>query len=568
MSPTDSVPSPAAPSHDAPGPLVVSLLARTVEQFHQALELGAAGDADIVEFRLDHVARGFLDGSVTQEALAGLIAAAGRPTIVAIHGQEGFGTFRGSVTQRCRVLAAAAKAGASYLDIDASFMAAANLDSVPTRRILSTHQDVDAMDAGALDEIAAELDALVRPGSNDLVKIIPQAERAEDVLVLLDWLSGRPPGSTIAFASGQPGSFSRLAATAFGSALVYAAPSAFEEPDPGKPLLSSAAPGQLRVPHVRAAWGGAGHVPTRDTRLAAVCGRPIGHSASPVTHAAAFRTLGLDALFLPLAPTSFEAVARVVRDDPRWIGLSVTAPFKIDALGLANGEDGGGACGAAAAIGAANTLCFAGEADASGSLRRRFEAANTDAPAVGLAIAAGLGREEFKGLTAVVIGAGGAARAATYALIDRGACVVVAARRPSEAQSIADKTRCPESQGLTAVDLESDEYTALRPDIIVHTTPLGTDNIGEPKVPDEHLRPGVLVLDAVYRPRETALLRRTAAAGGIPVSGERWFLLQAWLQHVALFGDLYAEVDSAAAESAMGEALQLWLSGQTSSHSA
>lgn len=548
------------------GPLVVSLLARTPAQFREALERGAAADADIVEFRLDHVARGVLDGSVTREALAELFAAADRPTIAAIHGQEGFGTFRGSVAQRSRVLVAASNAGASFLDIDASFMAAASLDSVPTPRILSTHRDVDAMDAGALDEIAAELDALVRPGSGDLIKIIPEAERAEDVLVLLDWLSERPAGSTIAFASGQPASFSRIAATAFGSVLVYAAPAAIDEPDPKSPLLSSAAPGQLRVPHVRAAWGGEGRVPSKDTRLAAVCGRPIGHSASPVTHAAAFRTLGFDALFLPIAPTSFEAFARVVRDDPRWVGLSVTAPFKIDAIELSAGEEGGGACGAAAAMGAANTLCFESK-DASG---RRFRAANTDAPAVGMAIAAGLGREEFKGLTSVVIGAGGAARAATHALLERGSCVVVAARRPSEAQSLADKTRCPDSQGLTAVDLESDDYRALRPDIIVHTTPLGTDGIGEPQVPDEHLRPGVVVLDAVYRPRETGLLRRAAALGAIPVSGERWFLLQAWLQHVALFFELYrelqVEVDAGSAEKAMGEALQLWLSGQTSSH--
>ena len=413
----------------------------------------------------------------------------------------------------------------------------------------------------------------MRPGSGDLIKIVPEAERAEDVLALLDWLEKRPEGSTIAFASGQPAAFSRLCAPAFGSVFVFAAPVAIDDPSPGAPRLSSAAPGQLRVPHMRAVWGGAGCSPTRRTRLAAVCGRPIGHSASPVTHAAAFRSLGLDALFLPIAPTSFDALARALRAHPRWIGLAVTAPFKIDALELAGGEPGdelaGGACRAATAIGAANTLCF--RAADGAETGRQFCAVNTDAPAIGTAIADGLGREDFSGLTGLVIGAGGAARAAAFALVERGASVIVAARRPREAWNVAEKTACPEAQGVTAVDLESDDYTALRPDIIVHTTPLGTDGIGEPNVPDAHLRPGVAVLDAVYRPRETTLLRRAAAAGCIPISGERWFLLQAWLQHLALFEALYgelnpaAEVRSDAAVSAMGEALSLWLSGQTSS---
>ncbi|QDV08570.1 Shikimate dehydrogenase [Planctomycetes bacterium Poly30] len=563
---SSAFPSPAPAPGPIPGPIVVSLLCRTLAAFREALDLGAAADADVVEFRLDHVARELLGPGAL--AFGALVDLAGRPTIAAIHGSEGFGTYGGSSADRGRVLAAAAGAGVTYLDIDAALLGEARLDGLATPRILSTHRELPAIDDASLDAVADELDALVRPGAGDLVKIVPATERAEDVIVLLDWLERRPAGSTIAFASGHASAFSRMAAPAFGSVLVYAAPARIEEPRPSSPLLASAAPGQLRVSHLRAVWGGRdgsqARVPGRATRLAAVCGRPIGHSASPVTHAAALRALGADALFLPVAPTSFTTFANAVRQHPRWVGLSVTAPFKLKAIELATGEHGAGADAASSVIGAANTLYFDAEPE------RRFTASNTDAPAIGIVIAEAVVAEDFAGLSAVVIGAGGAARAAVHALAKRGAAVTVAARRIEAARALATEMAASMDVGVGAADLRSDAYRDLRPDIIVHTTPLGTDGIGEPEVPAEHLRPGVAVLDAVYRPRETALLRRAAAAGAIPISGERWFLLQAWLQHGTLFQDLYAgrtltpELEEAA-QRAMGDALGRWLSGETSS---
>ncbi|MFT7170111.1 MAG: shikimate dehydrogenase [Paracoccaceae bacterium] len=572
------------------GPLVVSLLCHTLDGFRQALTLGAAADADVVELRLDHVAHELVGDSSAASVedgtarLAELIQLAARPTIAAVHGSEGFGAYRGSTSDRGNLLELAARAGAAFLDIDASLIAEAALEHVATPRILSTHRELPAIDVASLDAVAAELDALVRPGSGDLIKIVPAAERAEEVLPLLSWLERRPGGTTIAFASGQVAAFSRMAAPGFGSVFVYAAPARIEEPDPEHPLLQSAAPGQLRVPHIRAAWGGPGRAPGRATRFAAICGRPIGHSATPVTHGAALRVLGGDGLFLPVAPTSFTRFVEAVRTHPRWVGFSVTAPFKLEAAEVARGPFGAGSDRATAAIGAANTLTLIEHetvhkavqyGDAEGP---RLAASNTDAPAVGDAVAEALGREQFDGLSAVVIGAGGAARAATFALARRGAAVTVAARRFGAADALAKALTAsggtdsgPTSIGppISAVDLGSDAYRQLRPDIIVHTTPLGTDGIGEPDVPAEHLCPGVAVLDAVYRPRETRLLRRTAEAGGLPISGERWFLLQGWRQHVAIFQCLYGasapEGDAAkAAQDAMAEALQLWLAGTTS----
>ncbi|MEM1453269.1 MAG: type I 3-dehydroquinate dehydratase, partial [Planctomycetota bacterium] len=345
------------------GPLVCTLLAPTLEAFARALEGGAAARADVVELRLDRVA----DEVVRDPAaLAALVARAERPTIAALHGGEGFGTFAGDVPARAEVLRAAARAGVTYIDVDERF--AAEVGDLGARRILSTHRSASGIEE--VDALARGLDALAEPG-RDLVKVVPPAATAEEGLALLRWLADRPAEGTIAFCSGDVASFTRLLAPAFGSALVYAA----ADDVPGVDL-ESAAPGQLRVGHVRDVWGP--RTPSRATTLAAVCGRPIAHSASPVVHGAALRQAGIDGMLVPVAPAALAAVVAAAADapaeGPRWGGLSATAPFKLDALACADRV-----LSDAQAVGAANTLAVAGGA---------WTASNTDAPAVRAALEA------------------------------------------------------------------------------------------------------------------------------------------------------------------------------------
>ena len=90
--------------------------------------------------------------------------------------------------------------------------------------------------------------------------------------------------------------------------------------------LLPAAPGQLSVEHVRRVWPEG--EPGADTGLAAVCGSPIDHSASPVTHGAALRAVGADAMLVPIDAETLDDVMDFAAADPRWAGLSVTAPHK------------------------------------------------------------------------------------------------------------------------------------------------------------------------------------------------------------------------------------------------
>jgi len=227
---------------------------------------------------------------------------------------------------------------------------------------------------------------------------------------------------------------------------------------------------------------------------------PAGHTLSPVLHRAAYDALGLDARYSvwDVAPEAFAArVAELRAQGVRQ--LSVSLPHKESALELADA-----ASDAARAIGAANTL----------TLRDgRLHADNTDWVGVSRALApAG----PWQGRTALVLGAGGAARGVVYALHALGLTVRVFNRSADRAQRLAAEL------GAQVGSLE-DAW-----DLLVNATPVGMDpNPDASAFPAERLRSGATVLDAVYRPLETRLLRDARDAGCIAIDGLEWLVQQA-----------------------------------------
>jgi shikimate dehydrogenase len=154
--------------------------------------------------------------------------------------------------------------------------------------------------------------------------------------------------------------------------------------------------------------------------LAGVLGHPVAHSRSPAMHNAAFRELGLDWHYvkLPVPPELFEETVRALPGSG-YGGANVTIPHKLHALALADSSSS-----VASAIGAANTLTFGNEG---------IEADNTDAGGFLAAL-----DEPVAGRSALVLGAGGAARAVVYALVDGGAAsVALWNRTPVRAQQLA-----------------------------------------------------------------------------------------------------------------------------------
>jgi shikimate dehydrogenase len=222
--------------------------------------------------------------------------------------------------------------------------------------------------------------------------------------------------------------------------------------------------------------------------LAGVLGFPVAHSRSPVMMNAAFAELGLDWRYvrLPVPPERFAETARALPGSG-FRGANVTIPHKLAAHALADELTP-----AAAAIGAANTLTFEDG---------RVLADNTDAG--GLLDALG---EDPRGSRALVLGAGGAGRAAVWALREAGAEVAVWNRTPERAQELAAEFGVAQA-----------EHPARRADILVNATALGLH--GEDLPAELELEPAAVVADLVYGEAETALCRWAEATGARVVDG-------------------------------------------------
>ncbi len=476
---------------------VVSILAPTLEGLRAEAERQAPL-ADLVELRLDAVP------DADEEALAELFKAVGKPVVVALHGPEAFGSFAGSVEERLEILQRAARAGARFVDVDWTLSLDLGEVPPPCHRIVSRHDtEGTPEDLAAFDE---EVRAVLYEG--DVIKLVTHAANTEDGLRMLRHLR-HARGGLIAFCSGEAGSFTRVLAPIFGSPFTYSAPALL----PGSAALGATAPGQLRLDELLGILPPGGVGPA--TGVLGVVGRPIGHSLSPRVQGMAFKRAGFDAVYLAFEPDDFDVFLDLA-DDPVFRGFSVTAPFKERALARAEAADS-----EAREAGAANTLVREGTG---------WRATNSDAPAVQATLEAALPLLDEPPREGLVLGAGGAARAALRALQAMGLEALVAARRPEAAQALAKEFGC------RAVDWDAIGRTPH--DVLVHCTPVGT-GCGDPEatdpeqipVPADWIRPGTLVLDAVYRPLRTPLMVQAAARGAFPIPGAEWFLRQALAQY-------------------------------------
>ena len=228
----------------------------------------------------------------------------------------------------------------------------------------------------------------------------------------------------------------------------------------------------------------------------AVLGYPVGHSRSPAMHSAALAELGLGEEWsyeaIEIAPDAFEARVRAMPGEG-FAGANVTVPHKGAALSLADELSE-----TAREIGAANTLVFA-----DGEVR----AENTDAEGFLRSLPG-----SPDGKRALVLGAGGAARAIVWALLREGAEVEVWNRTELRSRHL-----CEELGGATVGAPEQAAY-----ELIVNTTAVGLggeDPFAELPLVADAFAPSQTVVDMVYGGEPTALLRAAAAAGATPVDG-------------------------------------------------
>ena len=240
----------------------------------------------------------------------------------------------------------------------------------------------------------------------------------------------------------------------------------------------------------------------------AVLGFPVAHSRSPAMQNAALAALGLAAEWnyeaIELPPEDFPDLTRALPAEG-FVGANVTIPHKEAALALA-----GDASAAATEIGAANTLSFAdGE----------ISAENTDAPGL-LAVLP----EPPPGKRALVLGAGGSARAVAWALAGQGATTEIWNRTPERAEELAralSETSAGASGPLAAAS--ADRAAAAEYDLIVNCTAVGMEGAGDPfaelPLEAERLGTGLVLVDLVYGGEETELVATARERGADVVGG-------------------------------------------------
>ncbi len=242
------------------------------------------------------------------------------------------------------------------------------------------------------------------------------------------------------------------------------------------------------------------------TILYGVIGNPVHHSLSPVIHNGAFRRLGLNAVYLAFEVKNAEEALKGIRG-LGVRGVSVTLPFKTEVLPLLDKIEG-----LARKVGAVNTIV---------NRQGKLIGYNTDCEG---ALEALEERVDLRGKKAVLLGAGGAARAIGFGLKERGLPVIVINRSKERGRALSEELKC---DYLPMSSLARMKAGQLEADIMINATSLGMHpGDGETPVPKELLKKGMIVMDIVYEPLQTRLLREAKEKGCLTVDGLEMLIRQ------------------------------------------
>lgn len=255
------------------------------------------------------------------------------------------------------------------------------------------------------------------------------------------------------------------------------------------------------------------------TQLCGVLGNPVEHSLSPAIHNAAFQKLGLNFVYLAFRVEDLDSAIRGIRALGNVRGFSVTIPHKVAVIPFLDEVDS-----TAQHIGSVNTIVvekgklLGYNTDASGALRALTDAGVT-----------------LKGQRIVIVGSGGAARAIAFALagkagIDR---LTILGIEEAERRHLAEDLRAKTAVSVEDAPLDDATLGEVMKSsrVLLHCTPLGmSPNVDRTCVPAAFLHSALTVMDIVYNPLETRLLREAKTAGCRTIRGLDMFLNQAVAQ--------------------------------------
>ena len=475
------------------GKLCVAIQAGSPQELVDKAEAALADtiqEARFLEFRLDSLAKPALALPKVKDFLS-------RHRDVTAIGtcrrkQHG-GKFVGSLVAELEMLQKAAEAGCQLVDLEvesaeetkpaqlAKFRT--SLREAGCALIVSFH---DFTRTRGLEQAAERIEAF----EPDYVKVVSTARTLSDNLAVLKLIEGHSLAThVVGIAMGEEGLLSRVLGPRAGGVFTFASPEDGAETAPGQ-VSARALRDLYRIEQLDQA-----------TRIFGVAGNPISHSLSPLMHNTAFKRENVNAIMLPLKVKALNDMLTVIRELPLG-GVAVTMPLKQEVLPeLANMDP------LTAKIGACNTLRTGADGKLYGF--------NTDVAGVVRPLER---RLRLKGARVAVLGAGGAARAAVFALVDQGAEVYVVNRTHETAVTLARQAK--------AKSLKHEVFAKQKFDVLVNATPCGMVGAKEAMPIAENELNASLVFDMVYNPLETPLIKLAKSRGVAVVSGLEMFVTQ------------------------------------------
>ncbi len=441
----------------------------------------AVRETPTVELRLD-----WLKDDAEREKFLGWLKRerfAAATLVATCRRRAGGGEFTGDAEAELYWLMKARDAGCEWCDLEVETMRELPQESVrgyavPRKVLLSIH------DFRQTPKFPKKVSVLAA-GGVDAIKIAAMANTIADSVRLMKLARGTR--QIVAVPMGEVGLPARILALREGSMLAYG------------PVAASTAPGQVSLRDLKELYRA--HELTRKTAVYGVIGNPIGHSLSPLLHNTGYVAAGKDAVFLPFL---VEKLPDFLKAIPEFglLGFSVTIPHKEAVFRKLDECEP-----LAERIGAVNTVTVRRDGSLYGS--------NTDYLGVLRALEKKIA---LRGKRVVIFGAGGAARAAAFAVAQAGAEVLVCGRREAAARMLA---KAVGGEMVKRAGLRRERF-----DVLVNTTPVGMH-------PHEGISPVAagelnceVVFDLIYRPMQTRLLKMAAAKGLKTVSGVEMFLAQ------------------------------------------
>ncbi len=397
------------------------------------------------------------------------------------------GKFKGSCDAEISLLDKAAQAGCHLVDVSlqtAEHVSAKSLDHLRAQAtlILSYH---DFKNTRKLADVYERMRAFPA----DIFKIATTAHSFGDNVTLISFLQqAAAQAAVVGVCMGEFGFPSRLLSLRAGGLFTFASYAAGEE----------TAPGQLDLRSLRRVYRA--ESVNRATKVYGVLGYPLGHSLSPLMMNAALRRESVNAVYLPLLARDPADILKHAHTMP-LSGFSVTQPHKSALFAHLDGVDP-----LAKQAGAVNTVVRS---------NGKLYGFNTDIGAIVDPLAAQLPLTKAKIL---LLGAGGAARAAAFGLRSRGADVFIYNRTPARAQKLAQQAK---AKVVRRTDLKKLQF-----DAIINATPVGQfPHVQHSPLEPEEIRARI-AFDLVYNPMETRFLQHARAQGCKLIAGLEMFVLQ------------------------------------------